>query len=74
VSNPFFPSPASAGFQWLVRRSFVGESVIIADEMGLGKTVQVIAYLAWQWQHLPGPVLIVGPLSTVGNWVAEVER
>ncbi len=26
-----------AGFQWIVRRAFSGESVILADEMGLGE-------------------------------------
>lgn len=62
------------GYRWLVRRSFCGESVIIADEMGMGKTIQVLAYLAWCRTYLPGPVLIIGPLSTLGNWVDEIRR
>ncbi len=62
------------GFQWLVRRVFFGESVIIADEMGLGKTIQVLAYIAWMRAQLPGPTLVIVPLSTLGNWIAEVAR
>ena len=64
-----------AGLRWLIARFLTSESGIIADEMGLGKTVQVIALLSWlhdsrQYQ----PSLIVVPLTTVGNWIAEFAR
>jgi hypothetical protein len=36
--------------------------------------VIVIAYLVWQQTHIHGPVLVIGPLSTVGNWCAELAR
>lgn len=52
-----------------------GVNGILADEMGLGKTVQCIAMMA----HLvnmgvPGPYLVVAPLSTLPNWQSEFER
>jgi len=63
------------GVEWLVSLYENGLNGILADEMGLGKTVQCIALFA----HLismgvPGPFLVVGPLSTVGNWVREVKK
>jgi ATP-dependent DNA helicase len=37
--------------------------------------VQVIAFIAFLWAHgLYCPILIVVPLTTVGNWVAEFHR
>ena len=52
-----------------------GVNGILADEMGLGKTIQVIAVIAnLMYQGLNGPYLILGPLSTVPNWVAEFEK
>ena len=43
--------------------------------MGLGKTVQTAAFLQWlkQVHSIPGPFLIVVPLSTVENWKRELE-
>lgn len=53
----------------------MGISGILADEMGLGKTIQVIAFIC----HLicekqKGPFLVVGPLSTIGNWSTEFKK
>ena len=64
------------GFRWICIRHFFGESMILADEMGLGKTIQVIAYLAWLRENFGDDkhVLIVCPLSTLGNWVDELKR
>ncbi len=63
------------GFRWLAEKVYLGESAIVADEMGLGKTIQVIAMLAYMWERKTiGPVLIIGPLSVVGNWEAEFKR
>lgn len=48
---------------------------ILADEMGLGKTVQVIALICNMIeQKIPGPFLIVAPLSTLPNWYSEFKR
>jgi hypothetical protein len=48
---------------------------ILADQMGLGKTVQTVAFLAYlRCQGTLGPHLIIGPLSTLANWVNEVKR
>jgi len=63
------------GVEWLVSLFENGLNGILADEMGLGKTLQCIAFLAFlREQGIWGPFLIVGPLSTVENWVAEVKR
>ena len=64
---------------WMMGREAAGamhvRGGILADEMGLGKTVQVIAFLAHLYaMRVSGPYLIVGPLSTLGNWMAELGR
>eukprot|EP00878_Enallax_costatus_P041488 GHUV01048280.1.p1 GENE.GHUV01048280.1~~GHUV01048280.1.p1 ORF type:complete len:726 (+),score=243.32 GHUV01048280.1:273-2450(+) len=64
-----------AGVTWLISLYQNGLNGILADQMGLGKTVQTISFLS----HLRsngtnGPFLIIGPLSTLRNWVAEVRR
>ena len=52
-----------------------GVNGILADEMGLGKTIQCIAVISsLVYKGLVGPYLIVGPLSTVPNWVAEFKK
>jgi ATP-dependent DNA helicase len=39
------------------------------------QTVQIISFVAWLKKNIGlNPVLIIGPLSTVGNWAAEFER
>jgi len=48
---------------------------ILADEMGLGKTIQVIGFLTHlRLQNVFGPYLIVAPLSTLPNWIKEVNK
>ena len=43
--------------------------------MGLGKTLQTISFIAHLREKLVwGPFLIVGPLSTLTNWVSEFHR
>lgn len=43
--------------------------------MGLGKTVQVISLICHLTEmKIPGPFLIVAPLSTLNNWVSEFQR
>ncbi len=52
-----------------------GINGILADEMGLGKTIQCIALVSHLIeQEVPGPFLVVAPLSTVPNWVSEFAR
>ncbi len=43
--------------------------------MGLGKTAQSISTLEFQRQlcDIPGPFLIVAPLTTLGHWQRELE-
>ncbi|KAJ3283211.1 hypothetical protein HK104_010510 [Borealophlyctis nickersoniae] len=63
------------GMEWLISLYDNGLNGILADEMGLGKTLQCIAFLAHLYEMgTRGPFLIVAPLSTLANWVSEVER
>ncbi|KAL8939073.1 MAG: hypothetical protein Q9216_003551 [Gyalolechia sp. 2 TL-2023] len=63
------------GLTWLTCLYQIGLNGILADEMGLGKTVQLISFLAFLREHgTNGPFLILGPLSTVTNWVNEFHR
>lgn len=48
---------------------------ILADEMGLGKTIQTVALIAHLVERgLQGPFLVVAPLSTLPNWLDELNR
>jgi superfamily II DNA or RNA helicase len=64
------------GLGWLqfLRRFKLGG--ILADDMGLGKTVQTIAHVALEIEsaRLSKPVLIVAPVSALGNWQHEFAR
>jgi len=52
-----------------------GVNGILADEMGLGKTIQCIGLISSMiGNNVSGPFLIVAPLSTVPNWVAEFNK
>jgi ATP-dependent DNA helicase len=63
------------GVKWLISLYQNGLNGILADQMGLGKTVQTIGFLSHlKSKGVHGPFLVVGPLSTLPNWVAEVER
>ena len=43
--------------------------------MGLGKTIQTIALFAHLAEMgVPGPFLVIAPLSTIANWVKEFNR
>jgi len=63
------------GVQWLISLYQNGVNGILADQMGLGKTIQTIAFLChMRSKGVFGPFLILGPLSTLPNWVSEFER
>lgn len=63
------------GTTWLTCLYQVGLSGLLSDEMGLGKTIQVIAFIAWLREiKTYGPILIVAPVSTLGNWMAEFNK
>ena len=63
------------GIDWMRRLFENGSHGMLADEMGLGKTIQVIGLFAFLREAgVWGPVLIVAPLSTLGNWVSEFQK
>jgi len=63
------------GYEWMATLWENGINGILADEMGLGKTIQTVALFCHMYEMgVPGPFLVVGPLSTVPNWVNEFKR
>ena len=64
------------GLNWLVQCYDRGINGILADEMGLGKTLQTISLLAYlrESRGITGPHLVIGPKSTLGNWMNEFKR
>ncbi len=64
------------GLGWLQFLSRFHLGGVLADDMGLGKTVQTIAHIALEIEHgrLRKPVLIVAPVSALGNWQQELTR
>ncbi|XP_049789371.1 lymphoid-specific helicase-like isoform X2 [Schistocerca nitens] len=63
------------GLEWLKALYENAVNGILADEMGLGKTLQSIALICHLIEmKVSGPFLIIGPLSTLPNWVMEFKR
>lgn len=63
------------GLEWLITLFENGLNGILADEMGLGKTIQCIAFISFLIENgVPGPYLIVAPLSTISNWENEFRK
>ncbi|KAK9839496.1 hypothetical protein WJX81_005727 [Elliptochloris bilobata] len=63
------------GVKWLISLYQNGLNGILADQMGLGKTVQTIGFLSHlRSKGVHGPFMVVGPLSTLPNWVSEFAR
>lgn len=63
------------GVKWMISLWQNGLNGILADQMGLGKTIQTIAFLAHlKGNGLHGPYMVIAPLSTLSNWMSEVER
>jgi ATP-dependent DNA helicase len=60
--------------EWLISLYENGLNGILADEMGLGKTIQTIAFLAFlRSKGTYGPFLVAAPLSTLSNWINEIQ-
>ena len=49
---------------------------VLADDMGLGKTLQTLAHVLMEKEagRLDRPVLVIAPVSLMGNWRREAER
>ena len=64
------------GVNWLLASYRHGINCILADDMGLGKTVQAIAFLGVLTLQLkvPGPHLVICPLSVLAPWLAEFRK
>lgn len=63
------------GYQWMATLYENGINGILADEMGLGKTIQTIALFAHLVEMgVPGPFLVIAPLSTIANWKREFNK
>ncbi|XP_041642728.1 probable global transcription activator SNF2L2 [Cheilinus undulatus] len=64
------------GLEWMVSLYNNNLNGILADEMGLGKTIQTIALITYlmEYKRVNGPFLIIVPLSTLSNWVYELDK
>ncbi|XP_057528541.1 ATP-dependent DNA helicase DDM1 [Amaranthus tricolor] len=63
------------GVKWLISLWQNGLNGILADQMGLGKTIQTIGFLAHlKGKGLDGPYMVIAPLSTLSNWINEINR
>ncbi|HEX6509614.1 MAG TPA: DEAD/DEAH box helicase [Chloroflexota bacterium] len=64
------------GVSWLQFLVDRGLGPCLADDMGLGKTVELTSMLLHKQENgtLAGPVLLICPMSVVGNWEHELRR
>ncbi|GAB4136063.1 MAG: hypothetical protein Fur0037_00330 [Planctomycetota bacterium] len=64
------------GHGWIHFLADQGFGACLADDMGLGKTVQAIAVILDRRQDPArrGPILVVCPVSVLGNWRREIQR
>ncbi|KAK2967130.1 hypothetical protein RJ640_006839 [Escallonia rubra] len=67
-----FPHQLEA-LNWLRKCWHRSKNVILADEMGLGKTISACAFLSSLYFEFKArlPCLVLVPLSTMPNWMAE---
>jgi SNF2 family DNA or RNA helicase len=64
------------GVSWMHFLVERGLGPCLADDMGLGKTVELTSMLLAMKESktLTGPVLLICPMSVVGNWEHELKR
>lgn len=64
------------GHAWMYFLLDQGFGACLADDMGLGKTVQAISVVLDRRQDPDkrGPILLVCPVSVLGNWRRELHR
>jgi SNF2 family DNA or RNA helicase len=64
------------GVSWMHFLVERGLGPCLADDMGLGKTIELISMLLHMKEQstLTGPVLLICPMSVVGNWEHELRR
>ena len=66
------------GLAWLTFLRGLGMGACLADDMGLGKTPQTLAYLLAHRENITAkktaPVLLICPMSIVGNWQREAQK
>ena len=64
------------GLSWLQFLRQQGLAGVLADDMGLGKTLQTLAHILMEKEagRLHHPVLIIAPVSLMGNWRREAEK
>merc|ERR1719341_2230743 len=64
------------GLNWMIGLYENGINGILADEMGLGKTLQCISLLGYMkhYRSVSGPHMILGPKSTLANWMNEFKK
>ena len=63
------------GYSWLAFLQRWGLGACLADDMGLGKTIETLALIQRDWElNGKGPVLLICPMSVVGNWQKEASR
>jgi superfamily II DNA or RNA helicase len=63
------------GYSWLHFLSRLGLGACLADDMGLGKSITTLALIARDWEEdATAPVLLVCPISVIGNWQREIAR
>eukprot|EP00667_Euglena_gracilis_P000358 EG_transcript_358 len=64
------------GITWLLHAWANNINGILADEMGLGKTIQTACFINYlvHAKQMPGPYLIVVPLSTLEQWMRELKK
>ncbi len=63
------------GYSWMNYLKQCGLGACLADDMGLGKTIQALALIQRDWEaDGRRPVLLICPMSVVGNWQKEAAR
>ena len=64
------------GLNFMAKAWHEKRNSILADQMGLGKTIQsisLLAYLTTEKCRVPGPFLVIVPLTTLSAWQEELK-